>query len=72
MEMCCKHRNVDMVVRAKSANPGVSGTDAIQRFRIPTGSGKPEKPEKNKISGKVMESHGTLKNHQESWKSHGT
>ena len=38
-------------------------------FRVPTGSGKPGK---TKFSGKVMESHGTLKNHQKSWKSHGT
>ena len=27
---------------------------------------------KIKFPGKVMESHGTLKNHQKSWKSHGT
>ena len=37
--------------------------------RVPTGSGKPGKI---KFSGKVMESHGTLKNHQKSWESHGT
>ena len=41
-------------------------------YRVPTGSGKPGKPGKIKFSGKVMESHGTLKNHQKSWKSHGT
>ena len=39
--------------------------------RVPTGSRKPGKSGKIKFSGKVMESHGTLKNHQNSWKSHG-
>ena len=38
-------------------------------IRVPTGSGKPGKIN---FSGKVMESHGILKNRQKSWKSHGT
>ena len=39
------------------------------KFRVPTGCGKPGKI---KFSGKVMESHGTLKKYQKSWKSRGT
>ena len=53
------------VVRISPSTPPARG-------RVPTGSGKPGKPGKIKFSGKVMESHGTLKNRQKSWKSHGT
>ena len=46
----------------------LSYCELLKRVRVPTGSEKPGKI----YFFKVMEGHGTLKNHQKSWKSHGT
>ena len=51
--------------------PGASGSLSHSHvsFRVPTGSGEPWKI---KIFGRVLESHGTMKICQKSWKNHGT